>query len=280
MLWLSSYMIHHANHEFGSRRRPEGGRASGLLSLDGHADDGAVFPCAATGGPGRRQAAREPGVPRHPVPAGQPGPRQAAELPRLRRRAVLPLAHQGHRRRRLLDRLGWPRHRRDWFRQPRAGLRACQGLEARLAEGPHDRHHGRRRDRRRQRARGPARILEARPRELLVDHRLQPAEPGLGGLRPPVHEDGRAVREPRLEGRAAEVRQAAAGSLRRARRSAPEGVDRRLPQPALLGAGVPGRRGLAPAAGGGSGDPSRYARHRAPARRWRAGAPDDQPRRP
>ena len=89
-----------------------------------------------------------------------------------------------------------------------------------------------------------------------------------------------AVREPRLEGRAPQVRQAAAARLRRARRPAPQAVDRRLPQHALLGAGVPGRRGLAAAAGGRPRHPSRHARHRAPARRCRARAPDDQPRRP
>ena len=148
---------------------------------------------------------------------------------------------------------------RDGLCQPGAGLRARQGLEPELAQGPHDRHHGRRRDRRRQRARGAARILEARPRELLVDHRLQPPEPQLGGLRPAVHEDGGAVREPRLEGRAHQVRQAAAAGLRRARRPAPQAVDRRLPQHALLGAGVPGRCGVAAAAGGRPRHPSRHA---------------------
>ena len=166
------------------------------------------------------------------------------------------------------------------FCQPGAGLRARQGLEPQLAQGAHDRHHGRCRDRRGQRARGPARILEARPRELLVDHRLQPPEPRLGGLRPAVHEDGRPVREPRLEGGAPQVRQAAAARLRRARRPAPQAVDRRLPQHALLGAGVPGRRGLAAAARARPRHPPRYARHRAPARRCGARPPHDQPRRP
>ena len=260
VLWLSSLHDPPRQPRGRSRRRPEGRRAPGLVRLARHADDGALFPRPAARGPRGRQAAREPGVPRHPVPARQPDARQAAELPRLRRRAVLPLAHQGQGRRRLLDRLGRPRHRRDGLCQPGAGLRARQGLEPGLAQGPHDRHHGRCRDRRRQRARGAARILEARPRELLVDHRLQPPEPRLGGLRPPVHEDGRPVREPRLEGRAHQVRQAAAARLRRARRPAPQAVDRRLPQHALLGAGVPGRRGLAAAAGGRPRHPSRHAR--------------------
>ena len=68
-----------------------------------------------------------------------------------------------------------------------------------------------------------------------------------------------AVREPRLEGGAHQVRQAAAARLRRARRPAPQAVDRRLPQHALLGAGVPGRRGLAAAARGRPRHPSRHA---------------------
>ncbi len=84
----------------------------------------------------------------------------------------------------------------------------AKGWSPELAQGAHGRHHGRCRDRRGQRARGPARILEARPRELLVDHRLQPPEPRLRGVRPAVHEDGRPVREPRLEGGSPQVRQA------------------------------------------------------------------------
>ena len=122
-----------------SRRRPEGRRAPGFVGLAGDADDGALFPRPAARGPGGGEAARQPGVPRHPVPARQPDARQAAELPRLRRRAVLSLAHQGHGRRRFLHRLGGPRRRRDGLCQPRAGLRARQGLEPELAQGPHDR---------------------------------------------------------------------------------------------------------------------------------------------
>ena len=112
----------------------------------------------------------------------------------------------------------------------------------------------------------------------IIDYNRQSLD--FGGLRPPVHEDGEPVREPRLEGGAAQVRQAAAARLRRARRPAPQAVDRRLPQHALLGAGVPGRRGLAAAAGARPRHPPRYARHRAPARRCRARPPHDQPRRP
>ena len=112
----------------------------------------------------------------------------------------------------------------------------------------------------------------------VIDYNRQSLE--LGGVRPAVHEDGRPVREPRLEGGSPQVRQAAAARLRRARRPAPQAVDRRLPQHALLGARISGRRGVAAAARAGPRHPPRYARHRAPARRCGARPPHDQPRRP
>ena len=161
----------------GPRRRAEGRRAPGVLRLARDADDGPLLPCAAAGGSHRGQAACEPGVPRHPVPARQPEARQAAELPCLRRRAVLSLAHQGQGRRGFLHGLGGPRRRDDGICQLHPGLRARQGLGPGLAQGPADRADGRCRDRRGQRPRGPARVLEARPQELLVGGRLQPPEP-------------------------------------------------------------------------------------------------------
>ena len=117
---------------------------------------------------------------------GNQTPREAEALPRLQGRAVLSVAHQGRRRRRLLDRLGRPRRRADAVRLPGAGLCARAWLGARTAGGPDGRARRRRRARRRQHLRGAARRLEAGPAQLLVDHRLQPAEPRRGRARGPV----------------------------------------------------------------------------------------------
>ncbi len=142
VLWLSTYMIHHANHEVdrGDGLKVGGHQASSasLATLD----DGALFPRPAARGSHRGQAAREPDLSRDPVPARQPEARQAAELPRLRRRAILSLAHQGQGRRRFLDRLGRSRRRGDGVFEPHPGLRPRQGLERGLAEGAHGRADG------------------------------------------------------------------------------------------------------------------------------------------
>ena len=50
----------------------------------------------------QQAAFREPGLPRHPVPARQPDKREARALPRLEGRAVLSVADEGRRRRRFL----------------------------------------------------------------------------------------------------------------------------------------------------------------------------------
>ena len=176
------------------------------------------FRRAAAAGPRRGQAARLADLPRDPVSARQADPREAGELPRLQGRAELSLAHQGHRRRRLLDRLGRPRRRADVVLVAGAGLRA----RARLGEGPpgrpHDRAGRRRRARRRQHLRGAARRLEAGPAQLLVDHRLQPPEPRRGRARRPVGALRAAVQEFRLGRRDPEIRLAAAGRVPRAGR--------------------------------------------------------------
>ncbi len=77
----------------------------------------------------------------------------------------------------------------------------------------------------------------------------------------------------------AEIRQAARGGLRPARRRPAAGLDRRLPQLALLGAGLQGRRGLARGAEARSQPVSRHPPHPRAARRRGAASADDQPRR-
>ena len=137
------------------------------------------------------------------------------------------------------------------FCQPGAGLRARQGLE--LQDRPEGRMIA---------LMGDAEIDEGNIHEALlegwkhglrntwwvVDYNRQSLDA--------VVRDGLCMKfaahvpEPRLEGRDHQVRQAAAGGVRRARRRALQELDRRLPEPALLGAGLPGRRGVAQAAGG------------------------------
>ena len=125
VLWLSTWMIHNANHLRPSR---DG------LKVGGHQASSAsvatlmtalYFDVHAAAGPGRGQAARRAGVPRDPVSARAAEPRQARAVPRLRRRAVLPVAHQGRRQRRFLDRLGRARRRDDAVRLAGAGLSAA-----------------------------------------------------------------------------------------------------------------------------------------------------------
>ncbi len=145
--------------------------------------------------------------------------------------------------------------------------------------GSHDRAGRRRRTRRGQYFRGVARRLEARCAQSLVDHRLQPPEPRRGRVRPAVRPHRRDVRDVRLARRHAEIRQVAAGGLRAARRRAAARMDRRLPELALFGAGLQGRRGLARASAARPEPLSRHPRDPRRARRPGAGAADDQPRR-
>ena len=146
-----------------------------------------------------------------------------------------------------------------------------------------DRTHGgagrRRRARRGQHLRGAARRLEARRPEPVVGDRLQSPEPRRRGQRPPVRPDRRDVRAGRLAGGHAEIRQAAGDGLRPARRRSPAAMDRRLPQLALLGAGLQGRRGLARGADARPQPVSRHPPHPRAARRCGAAPADDQPRR-
>ena len=114
-------------------------------------------------------------------------PRDKLEsIPRLRRGPELSLAHQGQRRRRLLDRLRRPRRRADALFVARARLRPGHGWGTDSAAGPHGRACRRRRNGRGQHLRGPARGLEARPPQPLVGRRLQPPEPRRRRPRGPV----------------------------------------------------------------------------------------------
>ena len=126
LLWLSSWTIHHANHLRAEPGQAEGRRPPGVLRLGRQHHDRAVLRRAAPRRPGRGQAAREPDLPCRHAPARPRADRAAAEFPGAGRGAVLPVAHQGPVRRRLLDRLGRPGCGDDPVRLADPGLcRAC-----------------------------------------------------------------------------------------------------------------------------------------------------------
>ena len=124
MLWLATWMIHHANHRPREFRRAESRRPSGVLRLARHHHDRALFPHAAAGRPRRGQAACGAEFSRHPISARPADARKARTFPRLQRRAILSVAHQGYRRRRFLHRLGRLGRGADVVLLARPGLRA------------------------------------------------------------------------------------------------------------------------------------------------------------
>ena len=258
--------------------RAEGRRPPGVVGLDRLDHDGAVVPRAAPRGPGVGQAARLAGAARDQPPARRARrvvPRDAA---RGRRPAVLPVALEGPRPRRLLDRLG--RHRRDrpdlgHDRAPlRRGARAARRHGAAVLAG-------RRRGARRGRGLGGrARPDGARARRGLLDRRLQPAEPRPRRPRHLRHPAARAVHRRGVAGHQRQVRAAALRALRQAGWRRPAPAHRRDDQP-----GVPAAAALHPAAAART-PPRRRARGRGDRRaaqgghRRRGARRDPQPRRP
>src|SRR5450759_4979951 len=212
ILWLASWTIHNANH---LRDNTDG------LKVGGHQASSAslatimtalyldVLPARPCGG----EAACLADLPRHPIPARQTDARAAAGVPRLPGRAELSLAHQGRRRRGLLHRLGRPGRGADAVRLASAGLRARAWLGLEPPRGAHGRAGRRRRARRGQYFRSTAGRLETRPAQLLVDHRLQPAESRPGGARGPVGALRAGVQGFRLGRGDREIRLAAAGRV-------------------------------------------------------------------
>ena len=165
-----------------------------------------------------------------------------------KRRAILSLAHQGHRRRRFLDRLGRPRRRdrrsspawsrtivqRAWLGQdrPEGRMIALVG-DAEIDEGNIFEC-----------------LLEGWKQGLrncwwIIDYNRQSLD---AVVREGLYERIEALFERvRLGRRHPQIRLAARGGLRRARRREAARLDRPLPEPALFGADLPGRRGLAEA---------------------------------
>ena len=149
-------------------RRLEGRWPSGFLCLARHHHVGVVFLSVAAAGPRRGEAACKPRVSRDPVSVRPPDPREAGKFPRLQGCAVLSVAHQGHRRRRFLHRLGRPWRGPDIVRLAGAGL--CQGawLGQGSPRGANDSARRRCRDGRGQYLRSASGGLETRPAQCLV----------------------------------------------------------------------------------------------------------------
>ncbi len=158
-------------------RRLEGRRTPGQLRVDDRHHGRALFSRARAQRPGCGQAACRTGAARHPLSARQPEPRAAPEFPWLRWNAKLSEPDQGQHPRRLLDRFGRPRRRDHGLCQPGAGLSDGARLDGRGGSRAVRGADRRCRTRRGQYLRMPDRGLQARHPQLLVDRRLQPAEP-------------------------------------------------------------------------------------------------------
>ena len=228
-------------------RRAEGRGPSGVFRFAGDDHDGAVLPYLAPAGSRRGQAARLADLPRDPVSAGPADAGESRSVPRLQGRAELSVAHQGRRWRGLLHRLGRPRRGADAVLVAGPGLRARARLGTRPPGRADDRAGRGRRARRGQYFRGDPRGLEAGAAELLVDHRLQPAEPRRRDPRRPVVALRGAVPCVRLGRGDPQIRRPAGSGLCRAGRRPAAPMDRPVPEPALFRAGLPGRRGVAQA---------------------------------
>ena len=280
VLWLASWTIHNANH---LRDTDDG------LKVGGHQASSASLAAIMTAlyfkvlRPEDRVAVKPHASPIfHAIQylLGKQTRERLETFPRLQGRAELSVAHQGCRRRRFLHRLGRPRRRANIVLVAGAGLCARAWLGLKPRRRPHDLAGRRCRARRGKYFRGAARRMEAGPAQLLVDRRLQPPEPRRGRARRIVGTLPATVHEFRLGRGDREIRLTAAGRVPRAGRRGVAALDRYLSQRALLGAGVPRRRGLAQASArrhrrSGRGDEA----DRIPLRR-RTGAPDEQSRRP
>ena len=128
----------------------QGRRPPGLERVDGDDDDRAVVLVPRGARPRLGQAARLARAARDQLPARAPGPEVPGDAAPVRRAAVLPLAREGPRPGRLLDRLGRDRGDGADLGRDRAPLRG--GPLRRPGRRPPDRAAGRRRARRGRRA--------------------------------------------------------------------------------------------------------------------------------
>ena len=83
-LWLSTWMIHNANHLRPNRDGLKVGGHQASCASSRHAAGRPLRPCRQAGGPGRGEAPCRARLPRPHVSHGRPEPRGAGALPRLR----------------------------------------------------------------------------------------------------------------------------------------------------------------------------------------------------
>ena len=124
----------------------QGRRTPGVERVDGVADDGAVVRRPRGARPREREAARVAGPARDQLPAGPAGPRVPDHAAPVRRAPVVPVADQGPRPGRLLDRVGRHRRHRPGVGRARPSLR--RRALRRPGRRPPDRPDRRRRARR------------------------------------------------------------------------------------------------------------------------------------
>ena len=280
VLWLSTWMIHNANHLRPSR---DG------LKVGGHQASSSSVATLMTAlyldvlRPQDRVAVKPHAAPVFHALQYLLGHQTRDKLERFRAfggAQAYPSRSKDGDYRRFFDGLGRAWGRGDAVRVAGAGLLAASrdGAERRAAR-PDDRAGRRRGTRRGQHLRGVVRGLEARCPQSVVDHRLQPSESRRGCLRSAVRSNRRVVRVGRLARRHPQIRPQARGGVCAARRSTSARMDRRLPQFALLGAGLQRRGGVARAFAARPQPLSRHSRDPRRARRRRAARADDQSRR-
>ena len=282
VLWLASWTIHNANH---LRENDDG------VKVGGHQASSASLAAIMTAlyfrslRPQDRVAVKphaSPNLPRHPVSAGQTDPRQARKLPRLSGGAQ-----------------SYPSRTKDTddvdFSTGSVGLGVAQHLVRVSIIQDYVHAHGWARGRPEGRMIaliGDAELDEGNIYEAL----LEGWKHGLRNCWWIIDYNRQSLDAVVREGLGSATRRCSRnfgwdvvilkyGSLqeaafRGARRRDPAAMDRPLPEPALLRAGVPGRRGLAQAADGRDRRPGCGDKADRIAQRRRAGAADEQPRRP
>ncbi len=184
VLWLSTWMIHNANH---LRPNRDG------LKVGGHQASSASVATLMTAlyfdvlRPQDRVAVKPHASPVFHAIQFLLGHQTRDKLERFRglwRGSVISLADKRRRHRRFLDWIGRARGRHDFVQLDRAGLCPAETADAdRRARRPHDRARRRCRTRRGQYLRSIARRLETRRPQSVVGHRLQSPEPRCGGFR-------------------------------------------------------------------------------------------------
>ena len=231
VLWLSTWTIHNANHlRDGADGLKVGGHQASSASL-ATIMTALYFAVLRPRGPGRRQAACEPDLPRHPVSPRQPDAARSSRISAATR-ARSPI--------RRAPRTSTTSTSRP-ARSASASRRRSSPASSRITSSAHgwaaDRPEGRMIALVGDAEMDEGNIFEALLegwkqglRNTLVDHRLQPPEPRCGRARGPLRALRGAVPRLRLGRGHPQVRLAHAGGLPRARRRAAARLDRQLPR--------------------------------------------------